>query len=89
MFLSLWPFQLYFIPWILPTILRFLILFFRSYFCLIGPFTYISLYESLSQSWYDSPDVILCGWLGLKHQLTKNPDMILWGWLGFKHQVTN
>ena len=35
-------------------------------FCLIGPFKYIYLYESLPLS----PDVILCGWLGLKHQLT-------------------
>ena len=34
---SLWPFQLYFIPQILPTILCFLTLFFPSYFCLIGP----------------------------------------------------
>ena len=42
---SLWPFQLYF----LPTTLCFLTLFFRSYFCLIGPFNYISLYESLPQ----------------------------------------
>ena len=34
-----------------PTTLRFLTLFFRSYFCLIGPFNYISLYESLPQLW--------------------------------------
>ena len=47
LFLSLWPFQLYFIQQILPTTLRFFILFFRSYFCLIGPFNYISLYENL------------------------------------------
>ena len=33
--------------------LCFLTLFFWSYFCLIGPFNYISLYESLSQSWYN------------------------------------
>ena len=46
---SLWPFQLYF----LPTTLCFLTLFFRSYFCLIGPFNYISLYESLPQPWYN------------------------------------
>ena len=31
-------FQLYFVPQILPTTLRFLTLFFRSYFCLIIPF---------------------------------------------------
>ena len=37
LFLYLWPFQLCFIPYILPTTLRFLTLFFRSYFCLIGP----------------------------------------------------
>ena len=49
LFLSLWPFQLYFIPRILLTTVRFLTLFFRSYFCLIGPFNYISLYESLPQ----------------------------------------
>ena len=29
--------------------LRFLTLFFRSYFCLIGPFNYVSLNESLLQ----------------------------------------
>ena len=52
-FLSLWPFQLYFIPYILPTTLRFPALLFQSYFCLIGPFNYISLYESLLQSWYN------------------------------------
>ena len=49
LFLSLWPFQLYFIPYILPTSLRFLTLFFRSYVCLVGPFIYTSLYESLLQ----------------------------------------
>ena len=32
-----------------PTTLRFPALFFRSYFCLIGSFNYISLYESLPQ----------------------------------------
>ena len=53
LFLSLWPFQLYFIPWILPTTLRFLTQFLRSYFCLIGPFNYISLYEGLLQPWYN------------------------------------
>ena len=47
LFLSLWPFHLYFIPQILPTSLRFLTLFSQSYLCLIGPFNYISLYESL------------------------------------------
>ena len=31
-----------------PTTLRFPTLFFRFYFCLIGSFNYISLYESLS-----------------------------------------
>ena len=49
LFLSLWPFQLYFIPQILLTTLRFLTLFFRSAFCLIGPFSYKSLCESLLQ----------------------------------------
>ena len=51
LFLSSWPFRLCFIPSILPTILRFLTLFFRSYLCLIGPFNYIFLYESLLQPW--------------------------------------
>ena len=49
LFLSLCPFQLYSIPKILPTTLRFLTLFFRSYFCLIGPFNYICHHESLLQ----------------------------------------
>ena len=53
LFLSLWRFQLYLIPWILPTTLRFLTLFFRSYLCLIGLFNFISLYESLLQPWYN------------------------------------
>ena len=53
LFLSLWPFQLYFIPYILPPTLRFLTLFFRSYFCLISPFNYISVYESIPQPWYN------------------------------------
>ena len=38
--LSSWPFQLYFIPSILSTTLRFLTLFFRSYLRLIGPLNY-------------------------------------------------
>ena len=42
LFLSLWPFQLYFIPKFLPTTLCFLTLFFRSYICSIGPFNSIS-----------------------------------------------
>ena len=41
---------------ILPTTLCFLTLFFQSYLCLIGPFNYISLYESLL-----SPDMIPSG----------------------------
>ena len=59
LFLSLWRFQLYLIPQIIPTTPLFLTLFFRSLFCLIGPFHYISLYESLLQPY--SPDVILGG----------------------------
>ena len=48
-FLSLCPFQLCFIPWILSTALHFLALFYWSYFCLIGPFNYsISLWKSPS-----------------------------------------
>ena len=34
------------------------------YFCVFGPFVYISLYGSLLQPWFNP-----CGWLGLKHQL--------------------
>ena len=49
LFLSLWPFQLYFVPQILPATLCFLTQFFRPYFCLIGPFNYLSLYEILLQ----------------------------------------
>ena len=51
LFLCLWPFQLYLIPQILPTTLRFLTLFFQSYFCRIGSFNYIytSHYDSLLQ----------------------------------------
>ena len=49
LFLSLWLFQMYFIPSIIPITLRFLALLFRSYFCFGGPFNYISLYESLLQ----------------------------------------
>ena len=46
--MSLHPFQLYFVPKILPTSLRFLTLFFRSFLCLISPFNYnISPFESL------------------------------------------
>ena len=51
LFLSLWPFHLYFIPQILPTTLGFLTLFLWSHFCLIGPFNYISLYICLPQPW--------------------------------------
>ena len=46
LFLSLWPFQRYFIP---PTILRLLTLSFRSGLCLTGPLNYIFLNESLPQ----------------------------------------
>ena len=59
LFLSLWPFQLYFIPRILPTPLRFLALFFWSYICLIGPFNCISLYESPLSALISSPVVDL------------------------------
>ena len=43
LFLSLWPFRVYFIPQILLTALSFLTLFFRSHFCPSGPFNYKSL----------------------------------------------
>ena len=65
LFLSLWPFQLYFIPSLLPTTLRFLTLFFRSYFCLLVLST---LYLCMAVSF--SPDIIPSGWLGSNHQLT-------------------
>ena len=45
----------------IPTTLRFLTLFFRSPFCLIGPFSY-NLFMKVSFS----PDIILCGWLDIK-----------------------
>ena len=48
-----------------PT-LCFLTQFFRSYFCLTGPFNYMYSFMKVSFSL----DVTLCGWLGLKHQLT-------------------
>ena len=40
-------------PWILPATLRSLTLFFQSYFCLIGPFNYPSVYEILPQPWFN------------------------------------
>ena len=43
LFPSSWPFQLYFVPQILPTTLRFLTLFFRSYFLQLCIFTKVSL----------------------------------------------
>ena len=65
LFLLLWPFLLYFIPYILPTTLRFLTLFFWSYSAsLVHSTIYFFMKVSLS------PDIILCGCLGLKHQLT-------------------
>ena len=42
-------------------------LFFRSYIGLVGPFNYIFLHKVSF-----NPDVVLCGWLGLKHQLTNS-----------------
>ena len=66
--LSLWPFQLHFIPWTLPTTVCFFSLFFRSFlFCFaLLVLSTIHLFMKVSPS----PDIILCGWLGLKHQLT-------------------
>ena len=66
-FLSLWPFQLYFIPYFLPTILCFLSFSLSSsglVSAFVDPFNYVSHYESLPHPWYNS------SWLGLKHQLT-------------------
>ena len=56
LFLSLWPFQLYFIPQILPSTLRFLTLFSWSNSALLGLST-IYLFMKVSLS----PDIILCG----------------------------
>ena len=47
LFLSLWSFQLYFIPKILPATLHYLTLFFLSYFCFTGPFNNIYLFVSV------------------------------------------
>ena len=43
LFLSLWPFQLYYISKIFPTTFRFLTLFFWSYFSLVGHLESLSL----------------------------------------------
>ena len=53
-FMSLWPFQLYFIPSILPTTLIFSdsVLPVLS-LCRTGPFNLMSLKESLLQPWYN------------------------------------
>ena len=55
LFLSLWPFQLYFIPQILPTTLRFLTLFFWSFFFFSAllVLSTVYLYKSLPQPWYN------------------------------------
>ena len=66
-------YKLRFISHILPTTLRFLTVFFRSYFCFSGPFNDISLYESLLQPWSNS-----FGWLGLKHRRTNFLTLLLW-----------
>ena len=50
LFLSLCPFQLYFIPQILPTTLCFLTLFSWSLFCLTGPINYNYLFIKVSFS---------------------------------------
>ena len=64
LFLSLWPFQLYFTLWILPTTLRFLTLFFFwSYSALLVFSTIYYLFLKV----FLSPNVILCGGLGPKH----------------------
>ena len=38
---------------VLPVLFLPYTLFFRSYFCLTGPFNYISLYKSLRQPWFN------------------------------------
>ena len=58
LFLPLLPFQLFFIPYILPTTLPFPILFFRSYLCRILP-RVSTVYLSMKVS--SSPDVIPSG----------------------------
>ena len=66
-FLSFRPFQLYFIPLILLTTFRFLTLFFR----LISALLVLSIIYFFMKV-FCSPNVVFCGWLGLKHQLTKS-----------------
>ena len=51
LFLSLWPFQLYFIQYVLPTSRCSLTLFFWSYFCCVGPFNYTPLYGRYNPLW--------------------------------------
>ena len=61
--------------------LHFLILFFRSYFCFTGPFNLGSKHQLINYLFLKvslSLDIILCGWLGLKHQLTAPPPPLYW-----------
>ena len=53
LFLSLWPFQRYFIHKFSRQLPAFSLCFFRSYFCLVGLFNYIFLHESLPQACYN------------------------------------
>ena len=67
LFLSLWPFQMCFIPSILPTTI--------SAFSLCSFGLISALLVLLARYFFTkvpfSPDIILCGWLGLKqHELT-------------------
>ena len=65
LFLSLWPFQLYSILWILPTTLCLVL-------CSSGLISALPVLSTkhLFMKVSFSPAIILCSWLGLKHQLT-------------------
>ena len=64
LFLSLWPFQLYFSPYNYPhnSLLSHSVLPVLSALSVLQT---IYLFKKIF-----NPDIILCGWLGLKHQLT-------------------
>ena len=69
LFLNLRPFQLDFIPYFFPTQLS---AFSLCSSCLIYAFLVLStIYLFMKVSLI--PDIILCVWLGLKHQLTSKP----------------
>ena len=96
--LTLRPFQVRFIPYILLTILSSLTLFFRSYFYLIGPFNFLDLCGSLPNLMV-SETRCLCralrpvsreeGILGNEAGSTHSfwPGFLLGGWLGWPNPI--